>query len=179
MDTTRLEISRRTLLRAGAAVGAAGAAALAFPRFALGFHYPADIPIASVGGVAATGTLVEATPIDVISVDSFTRAINQAHGTNAVLTRNHFADQQSTGWHTHPGPNVVMIVSGGLWLFDQHCNATHYGPGAGFATGLDVHEAIADGPTDFYSFYFLPKDATELRTPLSATDPLLTPSCAI
>lgn len=179
---TSAEISRRVLLRAGAALGAAGAAALAFPRFVFGFHYPPDIPISSVGGATATGTLVEATPIDVHSVDAFTRAINQAHGTNAVLTRNHFTPHQSTGWHTHPGPNVVMIISGGITLTDAHCRSTHYGSGEGFATGLGVHLAVADGNeagTDFYSFYFLPATATELRTPLSATDTSLTPGCAV
>jgi len=176
---TAAEISRRAFLRTGAALGGIGAAALAFPRFVFGFHYPGDIPITTVGGPTTTGTLVKATPIDVLSTDAFTRSIHQAQGTQVVLTRNHFNDKQSTGWHTHPGPNVVMIVSGGLWLLDDKCNATHFGPGSGFSTGLGVHEAIADGATEFYSFYFLPADATELRTPLAATDTSLNPRCAL
>jgi quercetin dioxygenase-like cupin family protein len=107
------------------------------------------------------------TSVNVLSVDAFTRAINQAHGTNAVLQRLHFVPGRSTGWHTHPGPNIVLVVSGGLTLTDDHCNSTHYGPGEGFSTGLDVHEAIADNNpegTDFYSVNLLPQDADVLRT---------------
>ncbi len=114
-----------------------------------------------------TGVLAGQTSVNVLSVDSFTRAINQAHGTNAVLTRNHFDAGQSTGWHTHPGPNIVLVVSGELKLTDQHCNVTTYGPGQGFATGLDVHEAVAVGPTEFYALYLLPADADVLRTDAS------------
>ena len=56
---------------------------------------PASIP--------APGTLAGATPVYVQSVDAFTRAINQAHGTNTVLQHLRFTPGQSTKWHTHPG----------------------------------------------------------------------------
>ena len=117
---------------------------------------PASIP--------APGTLAGATSLDVQSVNSFTRAINQAHGTNAVLQHLRFSPGQNTGWHTHPGPNIVMIVTGSLTVIDEHCIETQYGPGQGLASGLDVHEAIA-GPqgVDFYSLYFLPANADVLR----------------
>jgi quercetin dioxygenase-like cupin family protein len=110
------------------------------------------------------GTLASETRLNVLSVDAFTRAINQAHGTNTVLQHLHFAPGQSTGWHKHPGPNIVMIVTGSFRLIDEHCNETQYRSGQGFATGLDVHEAIA-GPegADFYSLYFLPANADVLR----------------
>jgi quercetin dioxygenase-like cupin family protein len=123
---------------------------------------PAAVPL---------GTLSGATALNVLSVDAFTRAINQAQGTNTVLQHLHFAPSQSTGWHKHPGPNIVMIVTGSFTLIDEHCNETHYGAGQGFATGLDVHEAIA-GPegADFYSLYFLPADADVLR--VDATPPI-------
>jgi len=122
---------------------------------------PASIP--------APGTLAGATPVYVQSVDAFTRAINQAHGTNTVLQHLRFTPGQSTGWHTHPGPNIVMIVKGSFTLIDEHCIETQYGPGQGFATGLNVHEAIA-GPegADFYSLYFLPSDADVLRVDAAA-----------
>jgi quercetin dioxygenase-like cupin family protein len=129
-----------------------------------------DVP---PSGVPA-GTLAGKTGVNVLSVDAFTRAINQAHGTNSVLQHLRFAPQQSTGWHTHPGPNIVLVVTGSLTLTDEHCNVTTYGPGQGFATGLDVHQAVA-GPdgSDFYAFYFLPADADVLRTnaspPICAT----------
>jgi quercetin dioxygenase-like cupin family protein len=112
--------------------------------------------------------------VNVLSVDAFTRAINQAHGTNGVLQHMRFVAQQSTGWHEHPGPNIVMVVTGMVTLTDQNCNVTTYGPGQAFATGLDVHEAVA-GPdgADFYAYYFLPADAEVLRTDASP------PGCAL
>src|SRR5215813_15394077 len=120
------------------------------------------------------GTLAGGTPLNVLSVDAFTRAINQAHGTNAVLQHLHFVAEQSTGWHTHPGPNIVLVVTGSLTLTDEHCNVTTYGPGEAFATGLDVHEAVAGSEgSDFYTFYFLPADAEVLRT--STTPPVCAP----
>jgi len=139
-----------------AAVLTLGAAALIYAAL------PAtDVPPPSV----PTGTLAGKTAMNVLSTDAFTRAIHQAHGTNSVLQHFRFTPLQSTGWHTHPGPNIVLVLEGMLTLTDEHCKVTTYGPGQGFATGLDVHQAVA-GPngSDFYSLYFLPADADVLRT---------------
>jgi quercetin dioxygenase-like cupin family protein len=111
------------------------------------------------------GTLAGGTPLNVLSVDAFTRAINQNQGTNGVVQHGRFAPRQSTGWHTHPGPNIVFVVDGSFTLVDEHCNVTTYGPGQGFATGLDVHEASAGSSgADYYGVYFLPADADVLRS---------------
>jgi quercetin dioxygenase-like cupin family protein len=77
------------------------------------------------------------------------------------------------GWHTHPGPNIVLVAAGSGTLIDEHCNVTTYGVGQAFATGLKVHEFNA-GPdgSDVYTFYFLPADADVLRTDASP------PGCA-
>jgi quercetin dioxygenase-like cupin family protein len=132
-----------------------------------------DVPPSSV----PHGTLANES-VNVLSVDAFTRAINQAHGTNAVLQHLTFTPGQSTLWHTHPGPNLVLVVSGELTLTDDHCNVTTYTDGQGFATGLAEHLAVA-GPdgADFYSLYFLPADATVLRTP-PAGQSAPPPNCA-
>lgn len=122
--------------------------------------------------------LAGGTPMDAESVSAFTRSIRQDHGTNVVITQNTFADGQSTGWHDHPGPNIVVILSGGLKLYDDKCRETDYAAGEGFATGLEVHKAVAVGVTKLYSVYFMPKDADVLRTPATAADTSLTPSCA-
>jgi quercetin dioxygenase-like cupin family protein len=130
---------------------------------------PSSVPLGTLAGQAS---------INVLSVDAFTRAINQAHGTNAVLQHLHFAPGQSTLWHTHPGPNIVLLVGGSLTLTDEHCNVTTYTDGHGFATGLDVHLAVAGAAgADFYSLYFLPADATVLRTP-AAGESAAPPNCA-
>jgi quercetin dioxygenase-like cupin family protein len=122
---------------------------------------PTNVPPDSV----PLGTLAGKTSVNVLSVDAFTRTINQGHGPNSVLQHIHFPPNFSTGWHTHPGPNLVLIMSGTSTLIDEHCNETTYGPGQGFATGLNVHEAIA-GPegVDAYLFFLLPEDADVLRT---------------
>lgn len=154
------KIGRGKLVLTAVAIVLGAAATVAYAALPSRSVDPSSVP---------TGTLVGGTPVNVLSVDAFTRAINQAHGTNAVLTHLRFAPGQSTGWHTHPGPNVVLVVGGSLTLTDEHCNVTTYGDGEAFATGLDVHLAVA-GPSgaDFYSLYFLPADADVLRTDASA-----------
>jgi hypothetical protein len=127
----------------------------------------AALPLRDVDPSAVpTGTLAGATSLNVLSVSAFTRAITQAQGTTAVLQHLTLAPGQSTLWHTHPGPNLVLVVGGSLTLTDQHCNVTTYTDGQGFATGLKTHVAVA-GPTgvDVYTLYFLPADATDLREP--------------
>jgi quercetin dioxygenase-like cupin family protein len=150
-----ISIGRKTRIACAAGVIALGGASMTYALL------PAtDVP----SGAVPLGTLAGKTSMNVESVDAFTRAIHQAHGTNAVLQHGHFAPGQSTGWHTHPGPNVVFVVAGSFTLIDDHCIETQYGPGQGFATGLEVHEAIA-GPqgADYYGVYFLPVDADVLR----------------
>lgn len=132
------------------------------------------VPPVNVG----IGTLAGKTSVNVLSVDAFTRAILQGHGTNAVLQHLVFTPNQSTLWHTHPGPNIVLLVGGTMTLTDEHCNVTAYHDGQGFATGLNNHLAVA-GPegADFYTFYFLPADQDVLRDPPAgmSADP---PRCA-
>jgi quercetin dioxygenase-like cupin family protein len=124
---------------------------------------PTSVPPSSV----PPGTLAGKTALNVLDPSAF------AVGKNAVITRLHFDDNQSTGWHTHPGPNMVVIVSGGFKLIDANCHVSTYGPGQGFVTGLGVHEAIAIGATEFYSVYLLPDNADVLRTEAAP------PSCAL
>jgi len=131
-------------------------------------------------GIAPTsvpvGTLAGGTSMNVYSVDAFTRAINQAHGTTAVLQHVVYAPGQNTLWHTHPGPNIVLVVGGSLTITDEHCNSTTYSDGQGFATGLNVHEGVAGtAGADTYSLFFLPADAEAIRTPapgISADPPV-------
>ena len=120
------------------------------------------VPPITVG----VGTLAGKTSVNVLSVDAFTRAILQGHGTNTVLQHLVFTPNQSTLWHTHPGPNIVLLVGGSMTLTDEHCRVTTYQDGQGFATGLNNHLAVA-GPdgADFYTFYFLPADEDVLRDP--------------
>jgi hypothetical protein len=151
-------MNRRRLALLGVVVVCATTAAVAYAALP-----PTSVPPSSV----ALGTLAGKTSLNILDPSAFAMA------KNAVITRNHFDDNQSTGWHTHPGPNIVVIVSGGLKLIDASCHVTTYGPGQGFATGLGVHEAIAMGATEFYSVYLLPDSADVLRTDAQA------PACAL
>jgi quercetin dioxygenase-like cupin family protein len=168
-NPVRSILASRKFVLAVALVAAGIAAIAAYAALPSRSVQPADVPI---------GTLVGQTSVDVLSVDAFTRAIDQAHGTNAVLQHLHFAPFQSTLWHSHPGPNIVLLVGGSMTLTDEHCNVTTYTDGQGFATGLDVHLAVA-GPegADFYSLYFLPADADVLRTPPAGAS-AAPPNCA-
>jgi quercetin dioxygenase-like cupin family protein len=150
---------RRKLLVLGALAVLGATAAAAYAALPT-----ANIPVSSV----PQGTLALATRMNLLDPAAFGVAQNG----NGVLQRLHFANGQSTGWHTHPGPNVALVVSGGFELIDDKCNTTFYGPGQAFATGTAVHEAIAVGETDFYSLYMLPSTADVLRTDAAP------PSCA-
>jgi len=124
------------------------------------------------------GTLAGQTSVNVLSVDAFLRAISVEQGTNAVLQHLTFVPGQSTLWHKHPGPNIVLVVGGSLTLTDEHCRMSRYYESQGFATGLQNHLAVA-GPNgaDFYSLYVLPGKSDVLRTPPAgeSADP---PKCA-
>ena len=161
--------NRKTSLAVGTSGIVMLAAAVAYAALPLRDVDPSTVP---------TGTLAGATSMNVLSVSAFTRAITQAHGTTAVLQHLTFTPGQSTLWHTHPGPNLVLVVGGRLILTDQHCNVTTYKDGQGFATGLKTHLAVA-GPTgaDFYTLYFLPADATALREPPAGVGGEM-PNCA-
>ena len=123
---------------------------------------PRDVPPSAV----PDGTLVGQSSLDVESRTAFDKALSRVHGTNVVFQRVTFTPGQSTGWHTHPGPNLVIVVGGEFTLTDNHCKSTTYTDGQGFATGLEKHLAVA-GPdgAELYSMFILPGDATDLRTP--------------
>jgi hypothetical protein len=170
---------RRRFVLVGAVVIAGILAAAAYAALPSRSVNPSSVPL---------GVLAGQTSMNVEAVDAFTRAINQAHGTNVVITRNHFPPCSNgpdtcqaggnTLWHMHAGPNLVVVVGGQLTLENDKCQTSVYTDGQGFATGLEEHRAWA-GPNgaDFYSIYFLPADATDLRTPAAgfSLDP---PKCA-
>jgi quercetin dioxygenase-like cupin family protein len=60
---------------------------------------------------------------------------------------------RSSGWHTHPGPALVIVISGTVTRYqvdkDGSCTSATYGAGQGFveAPGV-VHIARNEGTTD-------------------------------
>lgn len=124
------------------------------------------VPASNVDPITVpTGFLARGTHIDDAAVASFARAIKQSHGSTAVLQHARFRDGQETGWHTHPGPVIVLVVKGELDYIDDTCRVTRYPEGNGFVDrGFgNVHNARALGDTEFYALYYLPDDAALIR----------------
>ena len=48
--------------------------------------------------------------------------IKVGSGTDVVTVQNTFALGGSSGWHSHPGPTVVTIVSGQLTLYSENAS---------------------------------------------------------
>ena len=80
----------------------------------------------------------------------------------------------SAGWHHHPGPVFVVIRSGTLSVWDEHCVKTTYSQGSAFFEAGPIHsmlvknESTASDAT-VYATFIVPVGAT----PLTVTDPHL------
>ncbi len=64
--------------------------------------------------------------------------------TDGYVVENTFTPGGTTGWHTHPGPSLVFVVSGTITNYrDAHgiCSAVNYPAGTAFtdAGGNDIH----------------------------------------
>jgi quercetin dioxygenase-like cupin family protein len=56
----------------------------------------------------------------------------------------------TTGWHSHPGPALVVVKDGTLTLYDgddRRCRPHRYGPGQAFVDGGGGHVHIARNET--------------------------------
>jgi hypothetical protein len=131
-------------------------AVLAFAGGALATHVtqvdPATVP---------TGFLAAHNAVRDVPVSALARAVTP-DGTDAFIQHVRLGPNVQTGWHTHPGPAIVTVVSGAVTYEDAEANRcvdTTYGAGQGFVDrGFGhVHRAIAgaDG-VDFYVVYLLP-----------------------
>jgi len=68
----------------------------------------------------------------------------------------------TSGWHHHPGIVTVVVSSGSVTFWDQHCNKTDYGPGlpngATFIeSGDDPGQVTSAGGATNYATYIVPK----------------------
>jgi quercetin dioxygenase-like cupin family protein len=81
------------------------------------------------------------------------RAMIKTHGQSDVYSvDNKFAPGATTGWHSHPGPSLIMVVSGTVTNYigdDPTCGGHDYSAGSGFidAGGNDVHMLRNNGTT--------------------------------
>ena len=70
--------------------------------------------------------------------------------TDGYVVDNKFLPGQSTGWHSHPGPSLIFVVSGSITNYDSAapgCAGVTYAAGTSFidAGGTDVHMLRDDG----------------------------------
>jgi quercetin dioxygenase-like cupin family protein len=129
----------------------------------------------------AAGTVL-ATPVD--GVKSTTFAVGQFDDIDATtlsnnwqaridikgktdvhVLENRIAPGGTFGWHSHPGPSIVIVKTGELTLYggdDPHCTAKVIQAGSGFVDqGGDVHMVRNEGTieTVVYVTSFVPRGA--------------------
>jgi hypothetical protein len=86
-----------------------------------------------------------------------------ANGEQVYIVHSAIQPGASTGWHSHAGPVMVLMVNGTLTLYngdDTTCTGHPYSAGQGFIDkGFGhVHIARNEGtvPAEFYAIYILP-----------------------
>jgi quercetin dioxygenase-like cupin family protein len=72
--------------------------------------------------------------------------------TDVHILQNKIAPGGTFGWHSHPGPSIVVVQSGELTLYraeDPDCTPQLYAAGSGFVDqGGDVHVVRNEGEVD-------------------------------
>jgi quercetin dioxygenase-like cupin family protein len=72
--------------------------------------------------------------------------------TDVHILQNKIAPGGTFGWHSHPGPSIVVVQSGELTLYradDPGCTPQVYAAGSGFVDqGGDVHVVRNEGSVD-------------------------------
>ena len=78
-----------------------------------------------------------------------------------------FAPGASTGWHSHPGPSFIFVVSGTVTNYEGgggRCSITQYSAGSGFMDegGNDIHmiKNNTSEPAETIALQVLPRGAT-------------------
>jgi quercetin dioxygenase-like cupin family protein len=137
-----------------ALIGAA--AVLCAAGVAVGSHVvQVDPEAVPTGFLAAHNTIAD------VPVSALARGVKPG-GTDAFVQHVRLGPGAPTGWHTHPGPALVLVVRGSLVYEDagaDRCNRLVYEAGDGFVDrGFGhVHRAIAGAEgVDFYVVYLLP-----------------------
>ncbi len=67
--------------------------------------------------------------------------------TDTYVVDNKFTPGETTGWHSHPGPSLIIVVAGTITNYDsdqKHCAGVSYSKGESFVDsgGSDVHTLV-------------------------------------
>jgi quercetin dioxygenase-like cupin family protein len=86
---------------------------------------------------------------------------------DVYVTRNAIAVGGHSGWHTHPGPSLIIVTVGEIMAYDGDdptCTPKRYRAGEGFVDPGDGHVHLlrneSGAPAETVAVQFLPKDAT-------------------
>ena len=84
--------------------------------------------------------------------------------TDGYVVENDFQPGQTTGWHSHPGPSLIFVVTGSVTNYESdqpHCKGVTYSAGTTFVDsgGTDVHELVNAGatPAETIAVQFIPQ----------------------
>lgn len=147
------------------------------PRLAL-------VAVISLVGLAAFVATVSATPakdftavqqwkgvfgdIDIKSTEFKPHKvkIDTKGASDVYITRNAIAAGGSSGWHTHPGPSLIIVTAGEITAYrgdDPTCTPQRYHAGEGFVDPGDGQVHIlrneSDAAAETVAFQIIPKDA--------------------
>ncbi len=85
---------------------------------------------------------------------------------DVYITRNAIAAGGHSGWHTHPGPSLIIVTAGEITAYrgdDPSCTPTRYRAGDGFVDPGDGQVHIlrneSDAPAETVAFQIIPKDS--------------------
>lgn len=97
---------------------------------------------------------------------AFQVRISTKGASDVQMLENRVAPGGSFGWHKHPGPSLVVVKSGALWLYranDPTCTPEIVTAGHGFVDdGADVHLVRNEGSVETvaYVMSIIPTGAT-------------------
>jgi quercetin dioxygenase-like cupin family protein len=150
-----------TTIAAIAAVGALVAAALVVA------------PARATPSSGVTTTILTKSLFDEIHVKArahtadLWKAQLKTHGQSDVyIVDNKFAPGGTAGWHSHPGPSLILVVAGTVTNYlgdDPNCTPHTYTAGAGFIDPGSGHVHLlrneTGAPAETIAVQLLPKDA--------------------
>jgi len=113
------------------------------------------------GVIFARGSFADQTDIKFKIKGQGQEVVNVNNAGDTVMQKIVIAPGGHTGWHSHPGPVVVLIGSGEMSLYDSEdptCTVRTYSAGQAFVDSGQGHVHIARNegsvPLELYATYF-------------------------
>lgn len=113
------------------------------------------------GTVLARASFADQTDIKFKIKGQSQEVINVNNAAETVMQKIVIAPGGNTGWHSHPGPVVVLVASGQMSFYDSEdptCTVRTYSAGQAFVDSGQGHVHIARNegsvPLELYATYF-------------------------